>query len=74
MQGIVRVEGEKLIVCYAISGERPTNFESTEVEQNLFLEYEKIHSLIITVIPTVIIQEEEELLQVNSGSGGNDKK
>lgn len=70
MQGIVRVEGEKLVVCYAISGERPANFESEYGGQTLLLEYEKMPGFRSMVTPTIIIQEEEEQLQINDGSDG----
>lgn len=69
IQGIVRVEGETLVVCYAISGERPTIFESKEGEQTLLLEYEKVQGFRSVTTPRIIIQEEDQLNEVNDGQG-----
>ena len=42
IKAIFKIEEEKLIVCYAMTGDRPTEFESTKDNGYLFLEYEKV--------------------------------
>ncbi len=66
MEGIIRIEGEKLIVCYAVAGERPTSFESGEDAQTLLLEYQSLTSLVPRPTNT---QETEEAYRIGDDSG-----
>ena len=42
--GILAMSADKLIICYSITGSRPRGLESTEFNQALLLEYEKVQN------------------------------
>ncbi len=41
IEAIARLDGDKLVICFAINGYRPSSFESNDENQTLLLEYQR---------------------------------